>query len=234
MSFKLLQAFENLFRGTKYKHRDSSLGNFVAAHLYEDLCDGGYSAKFNERVAAPTCVVNAAGSTHGVRARRGDGKFGTLVPQTNPVRNPPFVVWQGMVALTQIGVEVKVLAKSQLKQIDRVMTDLASCSDTIKAKSPQAITVGVTAVNYSHEYTGYEGKRAFPVDRTPDRARAEADEVSRRIEREVKPRFDEFLLLKFNATNRRPFPFAWLDAKSVNTGYGAALVRIAAEYDRRF
>lgn len=139
-----------------------------------------------------------------------------------------------MVALTQIGVEVEVLAKSQLKQIDRVMTDLVSSSGTIKAKSPHAITVGITAVNYSSSYTGYEGKRAFPTDRTSERAKREADEVSRRIERDVRPRFDEFLLFRFTATNRRPFPFAWIDPVSVRSEYGAALVRIAAEYDRRF
>jgi len=35
--FALLRTFRGLFDGSRYKHRDSSLGDFVASHLYEDL-----------------------------------------------------------------------------------------------------------------------------------------------------------------------------------------------------
>src|SRR5258707_1103418 len=35
--FALLRTFRSLFEGIRYKHRDSSLGDFVASQLYEDL-----------------------------------------------------------------------------------------------------------------------------------------------------------------------------------------------------
>jgi hypothetical protein len=34
--FALLRTFRQLFAGTQYKHRDSSLGDLVASQLYED------------------------------------------------------------------------------------------------------------------------------------------------------------------------------------------------------
>jgi hypothetical protein len=68
--FRLLRAFEQLFFRKPYNHRISTLGNFVATHLYEDLLEHGDSAKFNDRVAARKCAVNVHGSTRGVRARR--------------------------------------------------------------------------------------------------------------------------------------------------------------------
>jgi hypothetical protein len=105
--FKLLAAFEGLFRGTVYKHRQSHLGNQVATHLYEDLYEYGASPKFNAHVAAGRGVVNTSGVTRGVRARRGDGTFGTTVPGTDTTTAAGFGVLQGMVALTQIGAEFK-------------------------------------------------------------------------------------------------------------------------------
>jgi hypothetical protein len=231
---KLLLAFESLFRGRVYNHRNSSLGNFVASHLYEDLYAGGQSPKFNQRVDSRSCVVNVAGSTRGVKARRGDGTFGTVVPGPDPVSFPGFVVWHGMVALTQVGTEVKILAKSQLKQIDRVIVDLVSSATSLRAKSNRAITVAIAAVNFSEKYTGLEGTREFPIDRIPARATHEAEETARRLDQQAGPSFDEFLLFKFKATNRPPYPFGWLHADSVRADYGAALVRIAHLYEQRF
>jgi hypothetical protein len=232
--FKLLAAFEALFQGNVYRHRQSTLGNSVATHLYEDLYDHGGSQRFNERVVAGQCVVNVEGSTRGVKARRGDGTFGTIVPGIQPLRTDGFVVLQGMVALTHIGAEFKIVATAHLKQIDRVLNDLTGSATSLKEKSANAITVGFAAVNYSERWTGLEGTRSFPVERKPPRALQESEETSRRLLEIARPAFDEFLLLKFRATNQEPFPFAWLNPSGMAADYGAALVRIANLYDNRF
>lgn len=232
--FRLIGAFEGLFRGQVYRHRDSSLGNFVAAHLYEDLAERNVSPKLTRAVDAGASVLNAGGSTRGVRVRRGDGTFGVLVPSSTPVRIPGFRLLQGMVALTQIGTEVKIIAKSRLKQIDRVINDLVGSAVTLKEKSPNAITVGIAAVNYSESYTGVEGEREFPIDSRPESAVREADDTSGRLERLAASRFDEFLLFKFRATNRPPYPFAWLNERATAADYGAALVRIGALFEHQF
>ena len=44
MSYRLLDAFRATFEGKRYIHRDSSLGDFVAMQLYEDLYRVGKSA----------------------------------------------------------------------------------------------------------------------------------------------------------------------------------------------
>ncbi len=139
-----------------------------------------------------------------------------------------------MVALTQIGAEFKIIATAHLKQIDRVLNGLTGSAHSLKEKSPHAITVGFAAVNYSEEWTGMEGTRSFPVKRTSARAQQESDETARRLRQVAGPAFDEFLLLTFRATNQEPFPFAWLNAAGIAADYGAALVRIADSYEKRF
>jgi hypothetical protein len=139
-----------------------------------------------------------------------------------------------MVALTHIGAEFKIIATAHLKQIDRVLNDLTGSAVSLKRQSANAITVGFAAVNYSEQWTGMEGTRSFPVERKPARAAQESEETSRRLLEVARPAFDEFLLLKFRATNRAPFPFAWLNGLGTAADYGAALVRIANLYDQRF
>lgn len=232
--FTLLLAFERLFKGTLYRHRVSTLGNTVASHLYEDLRNHGGSPKFNERVSEGRCVVNVSGSTRGVRTRRGDGTFGTAVPGSDSIQARGFSVLQAMVALTQIGAEFKVVATAHLKQIDRVITDLTGSASSLREKSASAITVGFAAVNYSEQWTGVEGTRSFPVSRKPARALQESEETSRRLLHLAAPAFDEFLLLKFTATNQDLFPFTWVNPLGTAADYGAPLVRVADLYQKRF
>lgn len=139
-----------------------------------------------------------------------------------------------MVALTHIGAEFKIIATAHLKQIDRVLTDLTGSASSLKEKSQSAITVGFAAVNYSERWTGIEGTRSFPVERKPQRAAQESDETSRRLIEIARPAFDEFVLLRFKATNQEPFPFSWIDERGTAADYGAALVRISNLYEQRF
>ena len=51
---------------------------------------------------------------------------------------------------------------------------------------------------------------------------------------EARPSFDEFLILRFRASNQPPYSFEWLDLKATSLDYGAILTRISPEYNRRF
>jgi len=62
----------------------------------------------------------------------------------------------------------------------------------------------------------------------------EAKTAEVRLLEEAKPSFDEFLVLRFRATNLEPFPFEWVDLKDTELEYGAILTRISREYERRF
>jgi hypothetical protein len=46
--------------------------------------------------------------------------------------------------------------------------------------------------------------------------------------------FDEFLVLRFKATNEGSFPFAWANYPETRLDYAAALARISAAYQQRF
>ena len=58
--YQLLQAFENTFRRVRYLHRDSSLGDYIAMHLYEDLYAVGRSLKLRARIDEHERVLRLA------------------------------------------------------------------------------------------------------------------------------------------------------------------------------
>jgi len=204
-------------------------------HLYEDLYALNRSAKLTERIRKHDRVLAGSNRRRGVEARRGDGTFGDLVPNTPSVQDPGFNVARGEIATVEIGIEVKILAKAMIKQIDRVINDLNSQIDHLKRKSENAICVGIVGVNFSDVYTSYEDRRSYKTDgKTRRHPSQEAADAERRLIARAGPRFDEFLALRFRSTNAKPYPFEWLDHDEMAKDYGAALVRISSAYDQRF
>jgi hypothetical protein len=233
--FALLDKFRGLFEGKQYKHRDSSLGDLVANQLYEDLVALGKSAKLVARVATRERVVNLANKAVGRPSRRGDGTLGELIPAAVAVTESGLLVARGEVANIEIGVETKILAKAMIKQIDRVIGDLGRQAEEFRKTGGNPICVGIVGVNFSPTYTSYEGSREWPTDGKKHKHPVqEATEAEKRLLAKAAPAFDEFQLLRFRATNVPPFPFEWLDYERTVREYGALLVRVSREYDRRF
>ena len=236
MEFHLLKAFRKAFEGRPYYHRDSSVGDRVALWLYEDLVRLGRSRTLKTRVATCEVVLNARNLRVGIPARRGDGSLGELVPGTKTVKDPEFLVSRGHIANIQIGVEVKILAKSMIKQIGRVTTDLQNQVRQFKKGGGKPICIGIVGINHAEHYHSFEGEKEYDTEGTgskPHPAR-EAAEAEARLDREAKPDFDEFLFLRYRATNVHPFPFEWKDEKRTERDYGALLIRVSRKYDEYF
>jgi hypothetical protein len=62
----------------------------------------------------------------------------------------------------------------------------------------------------------------------------EAPDAERRLLAGAKPAFDEFLVLRYKATNEPPYPFEWVNYGETQRDYSAALARISATYHQRF
>jgi len=125
LEYRLLAEFRRLFEGKLYKHRASNQGDFVAMHLYEDLVTISRSPKLiDAAINRMDRVLNVQNRRRGVAARSGDGTFGEIIPGELPITDPGYLVARGPIATVEIGVEVKVLAKAMIKQIDRVINDL--------------------------------------------------------------------------------------------------------------
>jgi len=198
--------------------------------LYEDLVVLGRSV-LEKGVRSNRFVVNTSNLVKGRRGRRGDGTFGELIPGEEPKPETGFQVLRGPVASILIGAEVKILAKSMIKQIDRVINDLLSQARTFKEQTESAVTVGIVGVNFSDSYTSYEGDRQYPADPAPVREASAA--VERITHSRVREGFDELLFMKFRATNVPPYPFEWLNQRETEQEYAAALVRISSHFSQR-
>jgi len=183
-------------------------------HLYEDLISINRSPKFIDAVIERRDrVLNAQNKRRGVAARRGDATFGELIPGETALVYPDYQVGRGPIATVEIGVEVKILAKAMIKQIDRVINDLRNQVVQFKRGGGNPICVAVIGINQAESVVGYEGDRPFPTTGTGGFLHPfqEAPEAERRLRSEAKPEFDEFLVLGFKATNAPPYPFEWVN-----------------------
>ncbi len=234
-SYKLLETFRAAFQGKVYKHRDSSIGDVIASQLYEDLILLNKSEKLVARVRSHERVVNLGNKAVGKPSRRGDGTFGELVPAAVAITEAGLLVARGDVANIEIGAETKILAKAMIKQIDRVIGDLIRQVHEFRKTGGHPICVGLVGINFSANYTGYEGERLWPTDgKKHKHPIQEAEEAGRRLISRAATSFDEFQILRFRATNVAPFPFEWNDYEQTAKEYSALLLRVSREYDRRF
>jgi hypothetical protein len=231
----LIRGFRGLFEGKPYLHRDSSLGDRIASCLYEDLYTLGKSTKLRERIDTGNRVLNARNVTVGIARRRGDGTFGELVPAVTALRIEGFAVARGPIATIEIGAETKILAKAMIKQIDRVIGDLVRQTEEFRKRGERPICVGIVGVNFAGQYTSYEAERSFPTDgKKYKHPVQEADEAILRLQQRAQAHFDEFLILRFVASNVAPYPFSWIDENQTRLEYSALLTRLSRDYDRRF
>jgi hypothetical protein len=233
--YALLAAFRGLFEGRAYLHRNSNQGDKAVRHLFEDLRNLNRSSLLSQRIDEQSRVINTANKRVGIVSRRGDGSFGELVPVAVALREDGFLVSRGPLASIEIGAETKILAKAMIKQIDRVVGDLLRQVEEFK-KGGNPICIGIVGVNCAPAYTSFEGDRAFPTDGTArfKHPAQEAPEAISRLERLARPSFDEFLILKFKASNVAPFPFEWVDENETLLSYSALLARVSTLYQRRF
>jgi hypothetical protein len=235
--YRLLTEFRRLFEDKIYKHRDSSPGDFVAMHLYEDLVTINRSPNLIEAaINRKDRVLNVQNRRRGVAARRGDGTFGEVIPGETPITDPGYLVARGPIATVEIGVEVKVLAKAMIKQIDRVINDLRNQVVQFRHGGGNPICIAVVGINQAESTIGYEGDRPFPTTGKQGFLHPcqEAPEAERRLRAAAAPDFDEFIVLRFKATNAPPFPFEWVNYNETRLDYAAALSRISARYQQRF
>ena len=235
LPYRLLDRFRSLFEGHRYRHRNSSLGDSVAWCLPEDLYDLRRSPKLNAGIDARTRVLNVQNKLRGIKARRGDGTFGELIPHAAATVVPGFTVARGPVATIEVGSEVKILAKAMIKQIDRVMTDLQNQKREFLAAGGTPITVGIVGINHAPRYVSYEGEVAWPTGAKGHKHPVqEAADAEQRLLARVASDFDEFLILRFRATNETPHVFEWMDLRQTEMDYGAVLTRILRKYEARF
>lgn len=161
MAYQLLNAFRGVFEGQAYLHRRSNLGDWVAMHFYEDLHALGRSKKYVHRVDTGISVLNTQNRRQGIKARRGHESFGEIVPQVDPIKDKGFVVCRGPIASIEIGIEVKILLKAMIKQIDRVISDLRGQVMHFKSRDGSPLCVGLVGINRAPYCTSYEGERVF-------------------------------------------------------------------------
>ncbi len=202
MKYRLLQKFRNTFEGVQYRHRNSTLGDLVALELYEDILDSKLSGQLEKKIRNGSHVVNTSNRRRGKKARRGDGTFGELIPQTQSTCADGYSVKRGEIATVEIGIEVKILSKAMVKQIDRVISDLKKQAEEFRSFGDHPIVVGIVGINSAEYSVGYEGGREYKTDGTSGRKHPwqEAAEVESRLIEYAKPAFDEFLIFKFVST----------------------------------
>jgi hypothetical protein len=114
----------------------------------------------------------------------------------------------------------------------RVINDLRGQVGQFKSKHGRPITIGIAGINRAAQYVSYEGDKEWPTTGVGrhKHPHQEADESEARLLSLAAPDFDEFLILRFTATNSPPFPFNWVDPRKTNLDYGAVLARVSSRF----
>ena len=237
----MLDAFRALFEGDIYRHRSSGQGDLISRELYEDLYNIRRSSKFNSSVERLQRGLNVGNVRQGLSARRGDGTLGELIPGQSATQVSGSAIARGRVATLDIGVEVKILNKAMIKQINDRIAGLQSQAEYFAKgrdgrRRGNPITAAIIGLNCAEYTVGYEGDRSYRTDGSSNQPHPsqEVDEVERRLNAEVRPNFDEMVVLRYKATNEPPFAFTWVNENEARATYGASLVRIALEFEMRF
>ena len=145
------------------------------------------------------------------------------------------LVARGPVATIEIGAETKILAKAMIKQIDRVINDLVNQVNQFERGGGNPICVAFVGINFAEGYVSFEGKRKWPTDgKRYKHPIQEAAQAEQRLKDKAQSAFDEFQILRFRATNAKPFPFEWVDLSRTEMEYSSVLTHLSREYDRRF
>jgi hypothetical protein len=211
--YALLRTFRALFEGKPYLHRKSNLGDLVASYLYEDLVTLGKSVKLVAGIQRHERVVNVRNVMTGKPTRRGDGTFGELVPAAVAVTEKGILVARGPVANIEI-----------VNQVNQ-----------FKGGGGNPICVAFVGINFAEQYVSFEGRKRWPTDgKKYKHPIQEAAQAEQRLNDKARASFDEFQILRFRATNIRPFPFEWVDLNTTEMEYSSVLTRVSREYDRRF
>jgi hypothetical protein len=207
LEYRLLTRFEQTFADGPYLHRNSQLGNRIADYLFDDLYALRGDSRLRHDVDGGRVVLNPKGVSPGLKVRRGDGSFGSILPGYSPLPRRGYLVPVGPTAGVEIGAEVKILAKAMIKQIDRVISDLCGQAHHFRSKSPHAVSLGIVGINFAPAYVSYEGARSFATGTYGPPPFQEAPEATRRLMDRADGCFEEFLVLPFRATNSAPYPF---------------------------
>lgn len=83
-----------------------------------------------------------SGGLTGINARRADGTFGERNPSVAVMDEPGYVVARSHLATIEVGVEVKILMKAMIKQIDRVIGDMKKQVEEFRHGGGNPISVG--------------------------------------------------------------------------------------------
>lgn len=238
MTRRLLDAFRSLFEGDAYKHRASTLGDRIAVEVYEDIHALARSAKFQSSVDSAQRGVGPRNKSVTLqRMRRGDGTLGELLDPASARRVTGYAVARGPIATIDCGVEVKILNKAMIKQIDRVVNDIEKQVSNWKRVSTDVVSLAVIGVNRAPYTVGYEGDRTYRTDGLKNKHPIqEAEAAEEHIQRRIVDRglYDEVLILRYAATNEAPFPFAWVNEAATEQAYRAVLIRLSNAIQARF
>jgi len=237
MADRLLSAFRGLFAGKRYLHRASNLGDQIAVEVYEDIYGLARSARFQAGVDSIRRGVGPQNKAVTLtRMRRGDGTLGELLDPASARQIEGYAVRRGRIATIDCAIEVKILNKAMIKQIDRVVNDLEKQVANWKIVSPRVVTIAVIGINCAPYAIGYEGERAFRTDGTKHKHPfQEAEAAERHIMERIVARqvYDAPIILRYRATNDDPFPFEWADQKVTSDFYRASLMRVSGLLEDR-
>ena len=235
MKYRLLHSFQEIFSGTPYRHRNSQLTDCVALDYFEDYRRTTNRPAIQERLDSGSSVVGSRPPLTGGMNHGGLRYIGEKTPGINPTRMPERSVMTGRTANVEIVFEIKILAKSMNKQVNRVINDFGNRQAKLKKAYPDVIFIGAVGVNFASAYVSYEGARTYHTNGKERRHPSqEATSVKNKLLDGLSDVLDELLIICFTAENVSPYNFDFLGLDRTEEELAGIIARTARDHEKRF
>jgi hypothetical protein len=116
----------------------------------------------------------------------------------------------------------EILAQSER---DRVISNLINQVTQFK-RCGNPICIAFVGINFAEQYVSFEGRKRWLTD---GKKYKHPIQEATPAERRPGSCFDEFQILRFRASNARPFPFEWVDLGTTEMEYSSVLTRVSRE-----
>ena len=78
----------------------------------------------------------------------------------------------------------------------------------------------LSGINFAEQYVSFERRKRWPTDgKKYKHPIQEAAQAEQRLNEKARCAFDEFQILRFRATNAKPYPFEWTDLTTTELEY---------------
>lgn len=215
-----------------YHPRKTDFSDFVRQKFLSDLLKASLAFAAAAQAGKVACDLNVRLEQTAGRARKLDLIVGTPVAEIGPSR-PPDVLRKSKLARQLLSLEVKLCMTEHRKATSRLIDELLSSLDVVKAVAPRCFSTAVVIVNVSDQFLSPLKRSSPNKHEKPHEIRRLIEKIVERVPAEKSGGYDALAMVLVDTDNEGRFEVGSGYAIPAERTYTAALQKTAEFWSRR-